>query len=77
MITLLVLAAIVLTPMALLLLTGPGDLELMTQPKHLGVFEAEIRSNRPYVKSVDTDGILTGIHASSIPAGMRGVLVES
>jgi hypothetical protein len=76
MITLFVLAAVLLAPSAILLVKGPGEIDLVTRPKNLGVFGAEI-VRRPLAKStpavavISDDEIVAGIHESNVPAGMR------
>jgi hypothetical protein len=82
MLTLILLAAAVLSPAAVLAIAGPGETPLMTKPKNLGVFGAEI-VNRPRLVAVpvidlatdDRDEILADVslkaHASHIPAGLR------
>jgi hypothetical protein len=81
MLTLILLAA-VLSPAAVLAIAGPGEIELMTKPKNLGVFGAEI-VNRPRLVALpaidvatdDRDETLAEVsikaHASHIPAGLR------
>jgi len=78
MITLFLLAALVLTPAAVLVLKGPGELELMTTPKNLGVVGAELSPLRvPVVASIadaatcDPSDEALSAHADSVPAGMR------
>lgn len=78
MITLFLLAALTLTPAAVLVLKGPGELELMTTPKNLGVVGAEISTLRvPGVAPItgaatcDPADEALSAHADSIPAGMR------
>lgn len=81
MLTLILLAAVVLSPAAVLAFVGPGEIELMTKPKNLGVFGAEI-VNRPRLVAIpaidvadDRDETLAEVslkaHASHIPAGLR------
>jgi len=79
---LIVLAAVVLAPAALLALTGPGEIELMTKPKNLGLLEAEIvarpRIGTPAVEDIsgslrnaEFGALSVKNHAAHIPAGMR------
>jgi hypothetical protein len=78
MITLFVLAAVLLAPSVILLVKGPGEIDLVTRPKNLGVLGAEI-VRRPLAKStpavavavISDDEIVAGIHESNVPAGMR------
>jgi hypothetical protein len=82
MLTLIILAAVVLSPAALLAISGPGELELMTKPKNLGVFGAEI-TNRPRLVAVPVADVSVNeleeaiadisvtAHAAHIPAGLR------
>lgn len=79
MTVLLLLAAVIITPAALLVLAGPGELELMTTPKNLGVLDAEIAVRPRPVVSV-TDVVCSDVnsadvarmrHAACIPAGLR------
>ena len=82
MLTLILLAAVVLSPAAVLAIAGPGETPLMTKPKNLGVFGAEI-VNRPRLVAIpaielatdDRDETLAEVslkaHAPRIPAGLR------
>lgn len=79
---LIIIAAVVLAPAALLVLSGPGELELMTTPKNLGVLGAEI-VKRPHLAAPAVEDIAGTLcvtdfadisltnHAAHIPAGMR------
>lgn len=73
MLTLVILAAVLLSPMAYLVLAGPGETPLMTTPKNLGLLEAEIV--RPTLKApvavakLDTTDAVTEL-AQRVPAGM-------
>lgn len=80
--TLLILLAVLLTPAALLALSGPGEMELSTKPKNLGVFGAELSTrNRMVIATVeDISSVAANSsfveksvtnHAACIPAGMR------
>jgi len=84
MTALLILAAVALAPMAVLLVAGPGELDLMTTPKNLGLPGAEIptRAKARHLGIVETvSGVgcagatasATGSHAAAVPAGMRPV----
>jgi hypothetical protein len=80
--TLLILAAVLLTPAALLALSGPGEIELSTKPKNLGVFGAEL-STRAHMVVATVEDISSAAenssfaassvtnHTARIPAGMR------
>lgn len=79
---LIVLAAVVLAPAALLALNGPGEIELVTEPKNLGLLGAEIvtrqRIAAPAVEDIsgslrnaEFGTIYVKNHAAHIPAGMR------
>lgn len=81
MLTLILLAFVVLSPAAVLAISGPGEIDLMTTPKNLGVFGAEI-VNRPRLGAVsaidvvdDRDESIAAVslevHAAHIPAGLR------
>jgi len=82
MTVLLILAAVTLAPAALLLVNGPGEIELMTTPKNLGVIGAEILARPRFLTPVveDSASVLAHAndtdrsahnHAAHIPAGMR------
>lgn len=79
MITILLLASAVLAPAAILVLKGPGELELMTTPKNLGLPGAELPVRRTAVRLgrvetiVGTDAVVEGSHTSAVPTGMRPV----
>lgn len=76
---LLVLAAIVFAPAALLVVKGPGEIELMTTPKNLGVVGANIstisRARIPAVESIASTPVnavdcALRNHAMSLPANL-------
>ena len=71
MLILIILAAVLLSPMAYLVLVGPGETPLMTTPKNLGLPEADLI--RPVTKapiaSIDTADAVTEL-AHRVPVGM-------
>lgn len=79
MIILLVLAAIILAPAALLVVKGPGEIELVTTPMNLGVVGENIstisRARIPAVESsastpVNAVDWALSNHAMSLPANL-------
>lgn len=75
MLTLAIIAAVLLAPTALLVISGPGEIPLMTTPKNLGLFDVEIVAS----KRTDSthDDLVAAAHAATVPAGMRAALVDA